>query len=895
MPYRATDDVNVEHLANPVPPRTREPAREAGLGEGHRPAAAAANARAHVRGKFIFVGEEKFYVRGVTYGPFRPEPDGCEYHDAATVDRDFRGMAGLGINAVRTYTVPPVWVLDAAARHGLKVMVGLPWEQHIAFLDDRGVAGAIERRVREAVRACAAHPAVLCFTVGNEIPTHIARWYGPKPIAAFLERLCRAVKREDPGALVTYANYPSTEYLDLPFLDFVSFNVYLESQSKLEPYLARLQNIAGERPLVIAEVGLDSLRNGEAAQARVLEWQVRTTFAAGCAGIFVFAWTDEWYRGGYEVTDWAFGVTTRGRAEKPAAGVLRQAFGEVPFPSGTPWPKVSVVICTYNGGRTIRQAVEGALALDYPDYEVIVVDDGSRDRVPQIVGEYGDAVRVIRTENRGLSAARNTGMRAAAGEVVAYLDDDAWPDRQWLKYLAATFLRTNHVGVGGPNVAPPDDGFRARCVAHAPGGPNHVLLTDAVAEHIPGCNMAFRKSALEAIGGFDEGFRIAGDDVDVCWRLQDARGTLGFSPAAMVWHRRRDSIRAYWRQQLNYGRAEAMLERKWPHKYNALGNPTWEGRLYGKGLLLALGWRHARIYHGTWGTALFQSVYHRAPGMFHALPTTPEWYLILAVLTLLLCWAPMWPPLVWVAPVLVLAGAIPAVQSVTSAHRSFRRTGGGPAGGLFRLRALTAWLHLIQPAARLSGKLRTGLTPWRQRGPGGFVLPAPRSLELWASAWHSLDDRLREIEAALVRNDAVVVRGGDFDDWDLEVRGGLVGSVRARMTVEEHGHGQQMVRLRAWPRCSVNAGLLALLLIFICDAAAVMAAWETWAVSGILLVLTLGVMLRELGGAMAAILHVTPGWGDRRRGRRGGRGAPAGGGAGGGGATDDGPGAGGEA
>src|SRR5207302_7221027 len=99
----------------------------------------------------------------------------------------------------------------------------------------------------------------------------------------------------------------STEYLDLQFLDLVCFNVFLESQHRLEAYLARLQNLAGNRPLVMTEIGLDSLRNGEAAQAASLECQIRTAFAAGCAGAFVFSWTDEWHTGGREVEDWKFG------------------------------------------------------------------------------------------------------------------------------------------------------------------------------------------------------------------------------------------------------------------------------------------------------------------------------------------------------------------------------------------------------------------------------------------------------------------------------------------------------------------------------------------------------------------------------------------------------------
>src|SRR5918911_2069033 len=301
---------------------------------GYSPVSTAAmeNLRPHVGGKFLYLGDQKFYVRGVTYGTFRPTRDGIEYHSPDVVERDFAQMAANGLNAVRTYTVPPCWLLDAAQRHGLRVMVGLPWEQHVAFLDDRRRIRSIEEWVRAGVRACAGHPAILCYTIGNEIPAPIVRWHGRRRVERFLERLYRAAKAEDPAGLVTYVNYPSTEYLQPPFVDFLCFNVYLESQKSLEAYLARLQNLAGDRPLVLAEIGLDSRLQGEDAQARALDWQVRTTFAAGCAGAFVFAWTDEWYWGGYDVDDWEFGLTDRAHEPKPALAAVRDAYAAVPFP-----------------------------------------------------------------------------------------------------------------------------------------------------------------------------------------------------------------------------------------------------------------------------------------------------------------------------------------------------------------------------------------------------------------------------------------------------------------------------------------------------------------------------------------------------------------------------------
>jgi len=99
--------------------------------------------------------------------------------------------------------------------------------------------------------------------------------------------------------------------------------VYLESQERLQAYLGRLHTLAGERPVVMSELGLDSRRNGEHLQARTLDWQVRSAFAGGCAGAFVYAWTDEWYRSGEDVRDWDFGVTRRDRRPKPALSAVR--------------------------------------------------------------------------------------------------------------------------------------------------------------------------------------------------------------------------------------------------------------------------------------------------------------------------------------------------------------------------------------------------------------------------------------------------------------------------------------------------------------------------------------------------------------------------------------------
>jgi O-antigen biosynthesis protein len=806
-------------------------------------------ARPSAPGKFLYAGDEKLWVRGVTYGTFRPSADGALFPAPAIVRRDFAQIAAAGFNAVRIYTAPDPWLLDVAADFGLRVMAGLWWPQHVTFLDDRRRARAIERTLRAAVRQYADHPALLALALGNEIPAPIVRWHGASAIERHLSRLYDAAKDVDPGALVTYVNYPTTEYLELPFLDVVCFNVYLESRERLAAYLARLHNIAGDRPLLMGEMGLDSLRHGETGQAQGLGDQLASVFAGGVAGAFVFAWTDEWHCGGVDIEDWAFGLTRRDRSPKPALGAVRDTLAELPWPKDAEWPMISAIVCSYNGSRTIRHTLEWLGRLEYPSYEVIVVNDGSTDATADVARGFG--VRVISTPNRGLSHARNVGLAAAVGEIVAYIDDDAYPDPHWFTYLAGAFLTTDHAGIGGPNIPPPGDGLLAVCVANAPGGPIHVLLSDDVAEHIPGCNMAFRKDRLQAIGGFDPQFRRAGDDVDVCWRLQAKGWTLGFSAPAMVWHHRRNSIRAYLRQQVGYGDAEAMLERKWPEKYNAVGHVSWSGRLYGKGLTQVLGSR-ARIYHGTWGSAPFQSVYRAPQPRLASLALMPEWYLCMSALAVLSLLGTLWRPLLAAAPLLAVAvGASLAQAFISGARASF--PGRRPRLQTFGLHALTALLHLLQPLARLLGRLRSALTPWRRHGPGGFAYPWLRTWSVWTESWQSPLARLRRLERLLEVDGCLVARGGDYDGWDLEVRAGGLGAVRVLLAIEEHGQGRQMVRFRAQPhyRPAVGVGLALLSagtvlagLDGVLTAAAVLGA------AGLLLALA---AIRDCGAAMATV------------------------------------------
>ena len=831
--------------------RSRDSSVRIAVGDGPLPG----SGRPRVQGKFLFVGSEKLYVRGVTYGAFRPDVSGREYTNLERIASDFRSIAENGFNAVRIpHTNPPCELLDIAQRRGLWVMGGLSCEQSVGYLIDRGHTPDLERQIRHKVSSCAEHPALLCYALGNEIPGSVARWLGPKRIERYLRRMFEVVKEEDPDGIVTYVNYPTTEYLQLDFLDLLAFNVYLEDRHSFDAYLARLHHLAGDRPLLMSEIGLDSLRNGVEQQARSLKSQVRTTFEAGCAGAFIFSWTDEWHRGQEDVHDWAFGLTDEARIPKPALSAVRDACAQVPFPRTRRWPKVSVVVCAYNAASTLEDTLDGLTTLDYPDYEVIVVNDGSTDETEAIACRYD--VQVVSTANRGLSAARNTGLDKSAGEIIAYIDADARPDRHWLQYLAGAFQDGDYDAVGGPNISPAGDGAIAECVSNAPGNPTHVMLSDRVAEHIPGCNMAFRREILTALGGFDPRFRVAGDDVDLCWRIQDAGGKLGFSPAAVVWHHRRNSIRAFWRQQVGYGAAEGQLEQKWPARHNNAGYTSWSGRIYGPGRVRAPR-RRALIYQGPWGTAPFQSLYDRAPHSVWVLSALPEWRAFVAILAVVASLGFAWRPLFLAGPLAAISAALMLAQAFISA---------APAQGTFsrsRLaaRVLTAALFVIQPAARLRGRLRTRMRTRSARQTirlPGRKLPRRRSSAYWSETWHEPVTWLQGMLEELRSCGDIVCVGRDYDAWDLQVMVGRLGAARILVAFEDNGSGNQYLRFRAWPHPSKPACASALVCLTLASLAAVAGSIAVAAIFGMFGILLGAAIAGQCAVALERLWSVVP-------------------------------------
>jgi glycosyltransferase involved in cell wall biosynthesis len=705
---------------------------------------------------FLVEGSRKFPLRGVSYGPFRPGRDGEQFPDQEILRNDLHLIRSLGANTIRVYHVPP----------------------------------PIRRRIRDAARQLRAAPNALALVVGNEISPQILRWYGSARVERFLQQLADEVRQTDPEALVSYASYPSTEYLDLSFTDLVCFNVYLHREPDLRRYLARLQNLSEFRPLVLSEFGVDSMRAGEEEQARIVERTAELALDAGCAGTIVFSFTDEWFTGGYEIEDWGFGLVRRDREPKAAYQRLQRIYGsQLPRPPH-PAPRVSVVVCAYNAERTMEECLASLRLLDYPDYEVIVIDDGSTDRTREIAERFPE-FRMLSQENRGLSAARNAGILAADGDVVAFTDSDCAVDPDWLTLLVGRLCSEDFAGVGGPNLPPPEDDWVAEVVARAPGGPTHVLLTDFEAEHVPGCNMAFWRKHLTDVGLFDPIYRAAGDDVDICWRLQNEGYRIGYAPSALVWHRRRNTVRAYLKQQIGYGRAESHLRFKHSHRFNGFGQSRWAGRIYG-GVMGALGRRKAAVYSGRFGGALFQTLYEPPGSLWRYLPMTFEWNA--AALGLLIVGA-VAKIFGFPLPSLLLVGLV--LLAISAAHVALAAlrvdVGDLPA---WKARPLVAFLCYLGPLVRaverythrFNGYTRSRSAWTSQLIPRG-KLDWPRR-KICLSYWSETGvekEKCLDVLLGLLREKGCLVEIDDgWQRWDLQIRRGSLGG-RIKVLVQNHG------------------------------------------------------------------------------------------------------------
>jgi glycosyltransferase involved in cell wall biosynthesis len=253
-------------------------------------------------------------------------------------------------------------------------------------------------------------------------------------------------------------------------------------------------------------------------------------------------------------------------------------------------PSLSVVICSLNGAEGVNRCLDALAAQTIHDaLELIVVDDGSIDCTTDVAEGHG--VVVVRHPcTRGVSAARNSGIKVASAAIVAFLDDDCEPEPQWAEHLVSGY-EEGVIGVGGQLLVSPSEGILMHYLArHNPLDPQEASLAKSGALvyrlllyikrqwtqperndrrevfSVASANMSVRKWALLEIGGFDERIQFGSEDEDLCRRLARAYPTqrLIFDPAVRAIHYFRPSLRDTMRRCRAYGRGSALMYRKWP-------------------------------------------------------------------------------------------------------------------------------------------------------------------------------------------------------------------------------------------------------------------------------------------------------------------------------------------
>ncbi len=258
-----------------------------------------------------------------------------------------------------------------------------------------------------------------------------------------------------------------------------------------------------------------------------------------------------------------------------------------------PPPMVSVLIPAYCEEKVIRATVEGALRIDYPNYEVVVVDDGSRDGTVAAVMPYVEAgrVRLVRkTVNEGKAMALNDALACLNGEIVLTVDADAVVDPRILRHIVPHFSSARVAAVtGNPRV------FNRRTLLSKI---QLIEFTSIVGllrraqrvwgriQTVSGVVVAFRKAALFDVGLFDPS--MATEDIDMSWRLQKRFWDIRYEPRALVWMQVPETLRALWNQRRRWAKGLGQVIRRhggillhkrnlrfWPVAYEAILSILW--------------------------------------------------------------------------------------------------------------------------------------------------------------------------------------------------------------------------------------------------------------------------------------------------------------------------------
>lgn len=227
-------------------------------------------------------------------------------------------------------------------------------------------------------------------------------------------------------------------------------------------------------------------------------------------------------------------------------------------------PLVSVIIPCRTTGAELERCLDALEGVDYPNHEVLVITDEPSD-------DARASVRYLSSGPVGPADKRDQGARESNGEVLAFIDDDAYPDQSWLKRAVEVFADSQVTAVGGPGVTPEEDGFLARASgwissSYLGGGFHRYRFVPRRARWVddyPSMNFLVRRSAFEGAGGFGTHF-FPGEDTKLCLALVNNGGRIRYDPGVVVYHHRRDLILPHLRQTAQYGLHRGHFARIYP-------------------------------------------------------------------------------------------------------------------------------------------------------------------------------------------------------------------------------------------------------------------------------------------------------------------------------------------
>jgi len=233
-------------------------------------------------------------------------------------------------------------------------------------------------------------------------------------------------------------------------------------------------------------------------------------------------------------------------------------------------PFISIIVPVYNSEKTIRKCIDSLLKIDYPNYEILIIDDGCTDKTKDILYEYKNRIILIESQHVGPSACRNMAAKRSKGDFLAFTDADCLTDKNWLGELMRGFVSDKVVGVGGTQLSPQDEtkfGKSVQAFFELTGFLGGYIKSRRSGEitkvpHNPSCNVMYRKNVFLEIGGFDEMLWPC-EDVDLDYRLKRKGFVFMYNPKAIVYHYRPHTFLELSKMMYRYGVTQGILTKRY--------------------------------------------------------------------------------------------------------------------------------------------------------------------------------------------------------------------------------------------------------------------------------------------------------------------------------------------